>query len=348
MKVPEAWTAQPYALVHGDDSELRRSAVEAWKARHVDPEWADFSLLVCAEGGPWAEVVNALQEAPPLGADRVVVAPQADHLLAKPKDLPKAVAALLERPLPGTKLLLVSRTPLHAGPGRPLGSKPWTDWAKAGRILKAGALEGPEATACAESVARSLGLLLDPGLAAALVGRVGGHPGILQRTLEVLDLLAEPGPRGERRVTAELLDLATFRLAEQGAFAWSSAWQKGDARASLQALRQAVEDDPGGAPLMLLGQARREVERLCALVEARTAGRTAPADLLGALGLSPRQGFLLEGYERALARLKPAGVQRLLSLVGQTDRDLKGVALGGSPSPLASLTLSLCWAFGGR
>jgi DNA polymerase III delta subunit len=348
MKVPEAWLAQPYALVHGDDSELRRAAVEAWKARHVDPEWADFSLLVCAEGGPWAEVVNALQEAPPLGTDRVVVVPQADHLLAKPKDLPKPVAALLERPLPGTRLLLVSRMPLPAGPGRPLGSKPWTDWAKAGRILRAGALEPPEAAAYLEAEARGLGLLLDPGLASAMVARVGGHPGILRRTLEVLDLLAEAGARGERRVTPALLDLATFRLAEQGAFAWSSAWQKGDVRGALQALRQAVEDDPGGAPLMLLGQARREVERLCALVEARAAGRTAPGDLLASLGLSPRQGFLLDGYERALAKLKPAGVQRLLGLVGQTDRDLKGVALGGSPSPLASLTLSLCWAFGGR
>ncbi len=348
MKVPEAWLAQPYALVHGDDSELRRAAVEAWKARHVDPEWADFSLLQCSEGGPWAEVVNALREAPPLGTDRVVLVPQADHLLAKPKDLPKAVTALLEHPLAGTRLLLVSRTPLAAGPGRPLGSKPWTEWAKAGRILRAGSLEGPEAAAYVEGEARSLGLLLDPGLAAALVARVGGHPGILRRTLEVLDLLAEPGARGERRITAALLDVATFRMAEQGAFAWSSAWQKGDARGALQALRQAVEDDPGGAPLMLLGQARREVERLCALVEARSAGRTAPADLLGALGLSPRQGFLLEGYERALARLKPTGVQRLLGLVGQTDRDLKGLALSGSPSPLASLTLSLCWAFGGR
>lgn len=348
MKVPEAWLGQPYALVHGEDSELRKAAVQAWKARHVDPEWAEFSLLVCSEGGPWAEVVNALREAAPLGAERVVVVPQADHILAKPKELPKPVLALLEQPLPGTKLLLVSRTSLPAGPGRPLGAKPWTDWAKAGRILKAGALEGPEALAYVEAEAHALGLLLDPGLAAALAARVGGHPGILRRTLEVLDLLAESGAKGERRITAALLDQATFRLAEQGAFAWSSAWQKGDARGALQALRQAVEDDPGGAPLMLLGQARREVERLCALVEARAAGRTSPQDLMGALGLGPRQGFLLDGYERAVTRLKPPGVQRLLGLVGQTDRDLKGVTLGGSPSTLVSLTLSLCWAFGGR
>ncbi|MBK8727209.1 MAG: hypothetical protein IPL96_14530 [Holophagaceae bacterium] len=66
------------------------------------------------------------------------------------------------------------------------------------------------------------------------------------------------------------------------------------------------------------------------------------------MGLSPRQGFLLDGYDRALNRLKPSGVQRLLGLLGQTDRDLKGMALSGSPTPLASLTLSLSWAFAGR
>ncbi|MBK8727210.1 MAG: hypothetical protein IPL96_14535 [Holophagaceae bacterium] len=286
MSISKAWLDSPYALVHGEDSEGRRNAVEAWKARHVDPEWAEFSLSVCSENGPWAEVSNALQEAAPLGAERVVIVPQADNLLAKPKELPKAIAGLLANPIPGTKLLLVSRTSLPAGPGRPMGSKPWTEWAKAGRVLKVGALEGPEAVDYVEHEARELRLLLEPGLASALVARVGGHPGILRRTLEVLDLLSE-----DHRVNAALLDLATFRLADQGAFVWSSAWQKGDARAALLALRQAVEDDPGGAPLMLLGQARREVERLCALVEARSAGLKSQADLLGALGAFPPAGL---------------------------------------------------------
>ncbi|MBK8794206.1 MAG: hypothetical protein IPN59_14100 [Holophaga sp.] len=68
MAVPEPWLKSHYALLHGEDSEGRREAMEAWKARHVDPEWADFSLLVCAEGCPWAEVQNALSESAPLGA----------------------------------------------------------------------------------------------------------------------------------------------------------------------------------------------------------------------------------------------------------------------------------------
>ena len=67
MAAPAAWLEQGFALVHGEDGDGRREAVEAWKRRHVDPEWADFSLTVCAEGCPWPEVMAALQEAAPFG-----------------------------------------------------------------------------------------------------------------------------------------------------------------------------------------------------------------------------------------------------------------------------------------
>lgn len=97
---------------------------------------------------------------------------------------------------------------------------------------------------------------------------------------------------------------------------------------------------------MLLGQARREIDRLCRLAEARTQGLRGSA-LSDALGLSPRQGFLLDGYARTLDRLKPEGARRLLHLVNQTDLDLKGMALSGGRTPLLSLTASLCRAFSG-
>lgn len=341
MTAPEAWLAAPYALVHGEDSDGRKEAVEAWKARHVDPEWEDFSLTVCAEGCPWPEVRNALSECAPLGAVRVVVAPQAENLLEKPKELPAAVRELLVNPLPDTRLLLVSRAALSAGPGRILGAKPFSDWAKEGRVLKVGALDEKEAPGFVESAAKAMGMALEGGVAARLASRLGGHPGVLRRALEVLELMAEG-----RRITAEDVDQATFRMGEQGAFAWSQAWQRGNLAQALVALRQAMEDDPGAAPLMLLGQARREVDRLCRLAEARAAGLKGPA-LLGALGLSPRQAFLLEGCSRVLDRHGAEGAARLLRLVNQADLDLKGVALSGSPTALASLTTSLARAWAG-
>lgn len=362
----DAWIRQPLALIHGEDADARKAAVAAWKQVHVDPEWEEFSLTVCAEACPWAEVVNALSEAAPFGASRVVIVPQADNLLAKPKDTPAGVLRWIDHPAPDLKLLLVARATLSAAPGKPLGAKPWNAWAKGGRVLKVGGLEGEDIPAFLEAEARKVGLRLDGGVAAALAGRLGGHPGILRRTIEVLDLMAEDearaeadrarsagpqggaqeGPRHDRRITAELADAATFRLADQGAFVWSQAWQRGQVERALTTLRQAVEDDPGGAPLMLLGQARREVERLCALAEARNRGLSKPAELTEALGLSPKQGFLLDGYQRVHGRIKAAGALKLLALVNQADRDLKGQALG-APTVLTTLTVDLCRAWAG-
>jgi DNA polymerase III delta subunit len=316
--------------------------VETWKARHVDPEWEVFSFTVCSEGCPWAEVLGALSESAPLGADRVVLVPQAENLLEKPKELPAAVKGMLQQPIPGTRLLLVSRATLSAGPGRILGSKPFSEWAQQGRVLKVGTLEERDAPGWVESQAGLLGLRLDSGVAARIASRMGGHPGILRRTLEVLDLLAE-----DRRVTPDLVDRATFRLGEQNAFAWSKAFQSGQLGPALTALRQALEDEPSAAPLLLLGQARREVDRLVRLAEARRAGMKGPSDLCAALGLTPRQAFLLDGYGRVLDRLGAEGAARLLHLVNQADLDLKGQAISRSPSPLLVLTTALCRAWKG-
>jgi len=340
MAVPEAWLSQEFALLHGEDSEGRREALEAWKARHVDPEWADFSLLVCSEGCPCPEVQNALSESAPPGASRVVIVPQAENLLEKPKELPPTIKALLANPISDTRLLLVSRAALSAAPGRVLGTKPFSDWVKEGRVLKVGALDDKEAAAFLESQARSLDLRLESGIAARLAARLGGNPGVLKRTLEVLDLLAE-----DRQVNGVLVDQATFRLGEQNAFAWSQAWQRGQTALALSTLHLALEDDPNGAPLGLLGQTRREVDRLCRLMEARARGLKA-SELLAALGLSPKQAFLVDGYVRVADKIGPDGAARLLRLVNQTDLDLKGTALSGGQMPLVGLTLALSryWA----
>jgi len=339
MAAPAAWLNHTFALVHGEDGDGRRDAVDAWKRKHVDAEWADFSLTICSEGCPWPEVTAALQEAAPLGAKaRTVIVPAADNLFTRAKELPPSVKALLEKPLVGVNLLLVAWTTLPAAPGKALGAKPWTDWTKAGRILKVGALDALEIPGFIETEARRMGLVLQGAAAGLLAQRQGGNPGLIKRALEVLDLLAE-----DRRVTEAMVDQVTFRLADQKAFAWSGAWQKGDAAGALKALRTALED--GDEPLMMLGQVRREVDRLLRLAEAEAAGLKG-ADLLAALGLSPKQAFLLEGYRGALGKLKPRGVKALLSRVNQCERDLKGLALSRSEASLLDLTLALCRAWG--
>jgi DNA polymerase III delta subunit len=339
---PRPWLDARFALLHGEDSDGRSAAVEAWKAVHVDPEWEVFSFTVCAEGCAWPEVLNALRESAPLGADRVVLVPQADNLLEKAKELPPAVKQMLNEPLPGTRLLLVARGTLSAGPGKILGAKPFSEWNQQGRVLKVGALEAKEAAAWIESAAAGMKLRLESGVAGRIAARLGGNPGILRRTLEVLELLAT-----DRAVSLDLVDQATFRLGEQNVFAWTKAWQGGQIAPALQALRLALEDDPSsGGPLALLGQARREVERLCRLAEARRLGLKGGPELVAALGLSPRQGFLLDGYVRVLGRIGAEGSGRLLSLVNQTDLDLKGQAISRSATPLLNLTTALCRAWG--
>ena len=339
MAAPAAWVAHGFALLHGEDGDGRREAVAAWKQHHVDPEWADFSLTVCSEGCPWPEVLAALQEAPPMGVGaRTVIVPAADNLFTRAKELPATIRGILERPPADVNLLLVAWTTLPAAPGKALGAKPWTDWAKAGRTLKVGALDPLEIPAFIEQEARRLGITLQGSAAGVLAQRQGGHPGLLKRALEVLDLLAE-----DRRVTEAMVDQVTFRLADQKAFAWSGAWQKGDAAGALRALRTALED--GDEPLMMLGQARREVDRLLKLAEAEAAGLKA-GEVLAALGLSPRQAFLLDGYRSAWTKLGPKGLKALLARLNQCERDLKGMALSRSEAPLLDLTLALCRAWG--
>jgi DNA polymerase III delta subunit len=178
-------------------------------------------------------------------------------------------------------------------------------------------------------------------VAAKIAARMGGNPGILRRTLEVLDLLCD-----NRAVTFDQVDKATFRLGEQSGFAWTKAWQGGSVVQGLQALRQAMEDDPSpGGGLALLGQARREVERLCRLAEARRRGAKSAPELTAALGLGPKQAFLLDGYVRVLGRIGPEGAIRLLGLVNQTDLDLKGQAISRSVTPMLNLTTALCRAW---
>ena len=340
MAVPEPFLNARYALLHGDDADSRVQVQKAWRDRHVDPEWEDFSLLVCPEGCPWPVVHNALIEQAPFGIDRVVIVPQADNLLERAKELPPEVKTLLTQPIEGTCLLLVARSVLSAAPGKILGAKPFNDWNKQGRVHKVGSLDNYAAVAFLESKAREMKLRLGTGVASSLVARLGGNPGILLRALEMLELSVDGGT-----VTHEMLEQATFRLGEQNAFAWSQAWQKGLIGESIKRLRVAIEDEPDGAPLLLLAQARREVERLCRLHDARRNGLKSPSELASALDLTQKQMFLLDGYARVLDRVRPEGLKRLMALIVDTDSDIKGGALSRSHTPMINLTLNLCRAW---
>jgi DNA polymerase III delta subunit len=351
MVAPAGWLEQAFALVHGEDGDGRREAVEAWKRKHVDPEWADFSLTICAEGCPWPEVVAALQEAAPLGAAaRTVLVPAADNLFSKrrggPRDrkqeLPEAVAALLQHPPPGLRLLLVAWNTVPAGPGNPLGAKPWIDWAKAGRILKVGALEPAEILSFLRDEARRYGLELQPDAAELLKERLGGNVGLIKRAMEVFDLASE-----RRVISPRLVEVMTYRLTDQRVFAWSEAWQKGQLAQALRILKECQEDDFEKSSLMLVSQAAREVGRVAGLTQALACGLKLENELARAIQLPPNQAWLLgRSYLPVATRLGLPQARKLLGDVVQCERDIKGTALSRSPAPLADLTIRLWRAWG--
>ena len=348
MSIPESFLGAKYALIQGDDAEGRATATAEWKKRHVGVEWEDFSLSVCQDGCRWAEVLAALMETAPFGADRVVIVPHADHLLVKAKELPQEVKKILANPIDGTCLLLVLRGGACDGDdmerkANPLGAKPFSDWKKEGRVLSLGVLDSKGAVAFVESVAKILKMKMAGDAMVSFAERMGGDPGILTRGMEVLELMADG-----QVVTNKMIDEATFRIGEQKAFAWSNAWQKGDVAQALKSLRLAMDDDAAGSPVMLLGQARKEIERLCRYNEAKTQGKTSEADLARALDLTPNQTFLVGKYKSVLNRMGAAGLSKLVMVMAETDSDIKGGAPSQSPTPLFNLTLTLCNVWGGR
>jgi DNA polymerase III delta subunit len=344
--LPAVWLEHAFAMVHGEDGDGRREAVEAWKRKHVDPEWADFALTICSEGCPWAEVIAALQEASPLGAEaRTVIVPAGDNLFSKRRggskdkkqDLPEAVAALLQHPPQGVKLLIVAWNTVPAGPGNPLGSKPWTDWAKAGRILKVGALEPAEIVPFLQEEARRLGLELQLEAAEMLKERLGGNVGIIKRALEVFDLASE-----RRVINPALVEVMTYRMTDQRVFAWSEAWQKGQLAQALKILKECQEDDFERASLMLVSQSAREVGRVAALAQAMASGVKKESELAQAIQLPPNQAWLLSRtYLPTATRMGLVRARSLFRQVVQCERDIKGTALSKSPTPLSDLTVRL-------
>jgi DNA polymerase III delta subunit len=224
-----------------------------------------------------------------------------------------------------------------------LGSKPWTEWTKAGRILKVGALEPAEIPTFLREEARRLGLDLQAEAAEMLKERLGGNAGLIKRAMEVFDLASE-----RRVISPRLVEVMTYRLTDQRVFAWSEAWQKGQLAQALRILKECQEDDFEKSSLMLVGQAAREVGRVASLTLALSSGLKLESELAQAIQLPPNQAWLLgRSYLPVATRMGLPRARRLLGEVVQCERDIKGTALSRSPTPLADLTFRL-WREWGR
>lgn len=336
------WSGAKFALLYGEDSDGRILAINAWKKANVDPEWEAFSFTECSEGCLWPEVINALQESAPMGKDRAVLVPQADNLLGKGYKIPPEVKQMLLNPIFGTRLLLVVRCNLLSNSADSiLNAKPFSEWSKDGSVLKVGNLNTKNVVDWISDTANDMHLKLDIGVAKELATKLGDNPGVIRRALELLDLVCN-----DKHVTIKRINDAVFTLGEGSTFLWLKYWQSGSIVMGLQSLDRILNDDPSSEKhLMLLGQAKREVEILCNLFDAKRSGLKGRSELMLALGLSPRQDFLFDAYVRVLNRIGSSGLQRLLNLIHQTELDIKGQAISKSITPLMNLTIALCRAW---
>lgn len=329
----EAWLKQTLALVHGDDRDAAQEAVRSWKDRHVDQEWADFSLRVCSENASWNEVMQALTDGYPQGPSHLtVIVPCAENLIEK-KDVPKAFETFQKNPPDQIRLLLIASRALPKSPGKALGHKFWKAWVENGQVLTVGEMTEKEAPAFVQQQAAQRSLKIPSDAAQRLIQQLGPHPGLLRRAIEVLDLLAD-----SRTVTLEQVDQTTFKLSEQNLYAWTKAWKSGNFSMALQALHHALDDQV--EPVILVGQARTELGRVAKCQEGLQR-QLSSSELLDAVGLQSKQMFLLDDYARVARRLKKTDVQALLNKVALCDRDVKGRALQGSPLTLIDLTVAL-------
>ena len=89
----------------------------------------------------------------------------------------------------------------------------------------------------------------------------------------------------------------------------------------------------------------REVDRVLKYAEADAKGLRG-AELTSAMGLSPKQTFLLDGYRGVASKLRGEGLKAMLAKVNQCERDLKGETISRSETPLLDLTIGLARAWG--
>ena len=210
------WLEPSYALLHGEDSDGRRAAVEAWKAVARGPGMGGVLLHRLRRGLPLggsAQRPGANRR--PWGRTGWCWCPRRTTCWKRPRSCPPAVKLALQSPLPGTRLLLVARGTLSAGPGQDPGRQALQRMGQAGAGAQGGRPgarrrppPGWRRTAASHGPA--------PG-SRAWPARIAGAPGRQPR-----DPAPDPGSAGparptDRTVSLDLVDQATFRLGEQNA-----------------------------------------------------------------------------------------------------------------------------------
>jgi DNA polymerase-3 subunit delta len=224
-----------------------------------------------------------------------------------------AVRAYCERPCPDNLLLMVA-------PG--LERKELdTQWVKAiealGVVVQVWPLKAAELTRWIAERLAAAGLVPDEGVAELLAERSEGNLLAAAQEIEKLRLLREPGPLALDDLLGSLADSARFDV-----YALTDAALGGN-RARVQRVLRVLQAE-GTAEVLVLWALAREIRMLAEAAAARAARR--PLGPVYAAHRVPR--LRQDAIERALARLSPGLLRRLLQRCAGIDRAIKGQGSG--------------------
>ncbi len=249
-------------------------------------------------------VVQAARTMPMMGKRRVVVVRGAHGLAAG--ELEKMVA-YVAAPAPETVLVLV-------GEKFDTRLKFFAQARKAGAVVEK--LEAPYESRLpgwVEDEARRQGVKLGSGVSGRLAQVIGRDLGRLAAAVEQLSLYAGPG----KAVAVDDVDDVIADSRERNVFELCDATYAGQRVRALVAARKmlAARESAIGMVAMLARHAR-QLARIKAL-----GARPSEGDIASALGVSP---FFARPLGEQARRYAEAGLGRVLGLLAQADRDLKG------------------------
>lgn len=182
-----------------------------------------------------------------------------------------------------------------------------------------------------ESRARALGLKLAPGVAQSIADRVEGNLLAAKQELDMLALLANGATIDLSSAMGAIGDNARYDVLQLG-----EAAAGGDAPRALRILTGLRNE--GVEPALILWALLRELR---GMYQAREAQRLGSRPSASAWNQAARPS------QSALGRLRKLPLERLLAQASQTDRIIKGLALGDAWSAITALAAELAGALQG-
>jgi DNA polymerase-3 subunit delta len=295
-------------FIFGDEELLKERLAAQIVDAHLDPSTRDFNLDQLRGGDMEAETLGSVLATPPMLAEwRVVVVRDAQALAGAPRSR-ATVEQLLDRPVPGLALVLLTNIPD--------GSKAqfYERLKREAVAVELASLPESDLPGWLLEEAEARGLRLDPAAARAMATAIGSDLGVLARELDKLrDFVGE-------RPAATLADVEAVVgvVPRQDRWAWLDLVGDGKVAEARQAVRVLLET--GDTAVGLVIALATHFLRLGLAVNGGAKALEAE--------LPPRQRWLASRAAQQARRWTPATIDAVLDDLLRADRLLKSASLG--------------------